>query len=372
MVGIPLSLEQSLKHGVTSFLRFFLRSRISPPPPADAVRSILIVRQHNQLGDMLCVVPLLRSLRQKYPNAHLALIASPVNADVMQGNRYLDEVILFDKQTILSHGRFHPIALYKFIGALRDRKFSLAIVPSTVSVSFTSDLLAYLSGARHRIGAGNLSGTSNPSGFLFTIPMTLDWRSTPDRHQTLRNLDSAAALSLSSDDLTLEMTLSGHEETGGKLYVGSLKQGRRYAIGFHPGAGKAPNRWPADRFAILMDRLVQEFDAAAIITCGPMDSDHVKEVERHLHNSYYLLASQAIRRVASILRWLDLVVTNDTGIMHVAAAVGVPVLSLFGPTSPEQWAPPGERNRYIRGRDGDIKSISVEEVLEKARQMLCS
>jgi ADP-heptose:LPS heptosyltransferase len=367
-----LSLERFFKRGVTSLLRFFLRSRISPPPHPEAVKSILIVRQHNQLGDMLCVVPLLRALRRKYPDAHLALMASPVNADIMRDNRYLDEVILYDKKTILDRRRFHLLVLLRFVRELRNKRFSIAIVPSTVSTSFTSDLLAYLSGARCRIGAGSLSGVGNPSAFLFTIPETLDWASEPDRHQTLRNIDNARSLELVLDDQTLEMTLSEREEEEGRKYVKEVRQSHRRAIGFHPGAGKVPNRWPADFFAALINELVPEFDAAAVVTCGPMDMDQVRAVEKGLNFPYHLIVNQEIRRVASILKSLDLVITNDTGIMHVAAAVGAPVLSLFGPTSPEQWAPQGDRNRYIQGRGGDIRTISVESVLENVRSMICS
>ena len=207
---------------------------------------------------MLCVVPLLRALRQRYPDAYLALMASPVNVDVMRGNRYLDEVILYDKREFLEHGRIHLISLFKFVRRLRARKFSVALVPSTVSTSFTSDLLAYLSGAQCRIGAGTLNGHPNKSAFLFTVPLALDWNSTPDRHQTLRNLDSAADLDLGHpSDLSLEITLSAEEENAGRALVEQIKKGKRYAIGYHPGAGKPPNRWPSDRFASLISTLIK-------------------------------------------------------------------------------------------------------------------
>jgi heptosyltransferase II len=367
-----LTFEQRFKRSLASLFRIFLRSRISPPPSPDRVKSILIVRQHNQLGDMLCVVPLLRALRQRYPDAYLALMASPVNVDVMRCNRYLDEVILYDKREYLEHGRIHLISLIKFVRRLRARKFTVALVPSTVSTSFTSDLLAYLSGAQCRIGAGTLSGHPNKSAFLFTVPVDLDWKSTPDRHQTLRNIDSAANLDLGRPSvLSLEITLSAEEENAGRALVEQVKKGRRYAIGYHPGAGKPPNRWPSNRFASLISTLSKELDAAAIVTCGPMDLDVVKEVESGLEESLYLLTGQPIRRVASVLKSVDLVVTNDTGIMHVAAAVGVPVLSLFGPTSPEQWAPQGEHHRYIVGENGDIRTIQLEKVVENARSMIC-
>ena len=322
---------------------------------------------------MLCVVPLLRALRQRYPDAYLALMASPVNVDVMRGNRYLDEVILYDKREFLEHGRLHLISFFKFVRSLRARKFTVALVPSTVSTSFTSDLLAYLSGAPCRIGAGVLNGHSNKSAFLFTVPLALDWESTPDRHQTVRNIDSAADLDLGHpSNLSLEITLLAEEEKAGHALVEQVKRGKRYVVGYHPGAGKPPNRWPSDRFASVISQLSKELDAAAIVTCGPMDLDVVKELEKGLDGSFYLLTGQPIRRVAAILKSVDLVITNDTGIMHVAAAVGVPVLSLFGPTSPEQWAPQGERHRYIAGENGDIRTIALEKVVENARSMICS
>jgi heptosyltransferase II len=367
-----VSIEQSFKRWVTSLFRLFLRSRIAPPPSPDRVKSILIVRQHNQLGDMLCVVPLLRSLRQKYPGAYLCLIASPVNADVMKNNRYLDEVILYDKREFLQKGRIRGAALWRFVRSLRKKRFDVAVVPSTVSMSFTSDLLAYLSGAPCRIGAGSLNGVLNRSAFLFTAPTNLDWSGSPDRHQTLRNFDIARPLGVEEPaDLTLEITLTREELEEGRTFVEGIKKGKPYAIGYHPGAGKVPNRWPAEKFASAISRLSADLNGAALLTCGPMDGDVVSAVENRLQNACYVVTNQSIRRVASILKWLDLVVTNDTGVMHVAAAVGVPVLSLFGPTSPTQWAPQGDRHRYICGVNGDICTISVENVVEEGRLMIC-
>lgn len=367
-----MSLEQSFKRGVTDLLRLFLRSRISSPPSPEAVTSLLVIRQHNQLGDMLCVVPLLRALREKFPHATLALMASPVNVDVMRNNRLLDEVILYDKRDFLDRGRFHLKSFLTFTKKLRGRTFSIAVVPSTVSTSFTSDLLAYLSGASCRIGAGSLNGMVNHSAFLFTVPVSLDWSVSPERHQTLRNLDSAADLDLNIPDLSLEMTLLKGELEEGRQFVEAMRKGRGYVIAYHPGAGKPPNRWPAEQFASAINSLSAGLNAASLLTCGPMDEDVVRDVESRLNISYNVLRNQPIRRVASILKWLDLLVTNDTGVMHVGAAVGTPVLSMFGPTSPEQWAPQGRQHRFLRGENGDIRTISLQSVVETARSMICS
>ena len=85
---------------------------------------------------------------------------------------------------------------------------------------------------------------------------------------------------------------------------------------------------------------------------------------------YNTLLNNRIRVVASILRYVDLVVSNDTGIMHVAAGVGTPVLSLFGPTEPRQWAPLGGIHRYIKSETRDISEIPVQDVIRVAREML--
>ncbi|MCC6398974.1 MAG: hypothetical protein IT282_18315 [Bacteroidetes bacterium] len=136
------------------------------------------------------------------------------------------------------------------------------------------------------------------------------------------------------------------------------------------GAGKLPNRWPAGSFVELINTISSETEATPAIISGPMDDGPVQEVVSRLDCEYYLIEKQSIRSVASCLAAVDLLVSNDTGIMHVGAAVGTPVLSLFGPTDPAQWAPCGIQNRYIVSRSGDMNDIHVSEVLAQVRDML--
>ncbi len=321
---------------------------------------------------MLCVVPLLRALTERYPACKLTLLTSPVNHEIMLHHRYLDEVVEFDKQRFFHRGIFHLCRLARYIRGLRRKHFDAVVVPSTVSSSFTSDLLGYLSGAPVRVGAESIDGRANPSSFFFTHPTMLDWRREPHRHQTLRNLDIARCLGLATPDLSISMTLLDEEEREGRRYVAEAKGGRRKAIGLHPGAGKMPNRWPLERFVNVAKALADEFDAELFVTVGPMDLDLVEPLCTILQGRIQLIQNQAVRRVASILSKMDLVISNDTGIMHVAAAVGAPVLALFGPTDPGQWAPIGSRIRYIQGKEGKIEAIGGEEVLDAARSMLIS
>lgn len=367
-------LERLVKRVVAAILRVLVGSRrLTGPLPATFER-ILVVRQHNQLGDMLCAIPLLRALRERFPHARIVLVAAPVNFGIMLHSRFLDAVLCFDKRRLLEEGLRGVGNLVTFVRQLRAEKFDLAIVPSTVSVSFTSDLLALLSGARVRIGAKSLNGRENLSAFCFNVPIDLDWTDEPDRHQTLRNLDFAKPLGIASSNLALEISFSLEEQNSvyPPLVINKLLVERSRYIFYHPGAGKPANRWPASRFAQVANELGREPDVVTWIIEGPMDRLPVEEMLQHVVVPYVLLRDRWIRDVAMWLSLADLVITNDTGIMHVAAGVGAPVLSLFGPTSPEQWAPIGEKNRFIRGKGGDINALDPGDVIELAKQMLAS
>jgi ADP-heptose:LPS heptosyltransferase len=238
----------------------------------------------------------------------------------------------------------------------------------TVSISFTSCLLAFLSGARVRIGAGELDGRKNIAAGLLSIPLKLDWTSDPHRHQTLRNLDTARDLVPAPEDLSSRIFLTDDERKMAEMFL--KKPAGHPAIVFHPGAGKVKNRWPADRFAKLADRLAQDTGAQIYITEGPMDQAPVRDMVSLMKTPSIVVIRKTIREVAAILARMDLAVTNDTGIMHVAAAVGIPVLSLFGPTDGAQWAPVGSHHRCIQSVSGEIESIQEHEVLNNALEML--
>lgn len=339
-------------------------------PPRGACRSILVIRQHNQLGDMLCVVPLLRALRGAHPQARIVLLASPVNAAVMESNRWLDDVILFDKRRYLEGATLRTGAIRELFASLRNPGFDLVLTPATVSMSGTSDLLAMATRAPVRIGPGSLEGRRNPSAAAYTHPVPLDWSGQPHRHQTLRNLDIAAALRLPDVPLHSEITLKQNEVDGAKSFLSKHFQDSGSFIVYHPGAGKPPNRWPADRFARLAREVAAETRLGILVTSGSFDREPVGAMAEGLGRAFTLVENRPIREVAAILAMARLVVSNDTGIMHVAAAVGTPVLSLFGPTDPRQWAPLSAGSRYIQGEGGDIRSIALDDVRSAVLSML--
>ncbi|MDH7514619.1 MAG: glycosyltransferase family 9 protein [Bacteroidota bacterium] len=359
-------IEKAFTRLLFGVLRVFIHVRKVVAVPRDSVHNILVIRQHNQLGDMLCAVPLLRSLRATYPRARIALLARPLNSEILRGASFLDEVIVYDKKTFLRS----PFAVWLFARALKKRRFDLAIVPSTVSMSVTSDVIAFLSGAKRRIGPASLNGKRNVTGFLHNIRVDLDWRRDPSVHQTQRNIDIASILVLDPVSHELEIALTDEEVKKGRAFLDKRTGGHELIVGFHPGAAKVPNRWDALRFAEIANRCAEILGAFIVVTAGPDDDDPVHEMTVHMPNDHVVLRNEPIRFTASVIRHCSVFVTNDTGIMHVSAAVGTPTLSLFGPTDPLQWAPHGRRHRFILGRGGSVDSITVEKVWDVLTDML--
>jgi heptosyltransferase-2 len=363
-------LELLAKLSVLALLRLLFGTRSLSLPLACGPDRVLVIRQHNQLGDMLCAVPLLRALRQAYPAGSISLLTSPVNHAIMLHSRFLDDVIEYDKRRFLGRGYIRPLAALRFLRHLRSRRFDLVIVPSTVSTSVTSDILARITGAPFRIGAGSINRKVNPSSFLYNVRLDVDWPDDRQCHQTERNLQYAAPLGIKSNQLHSEIVLTLQEINDANTFNINKLNLTVPTIMYHPGAGKTPNRWPAERFAEVARELHRKTGYSILIICGPMDDGPVAKMAGLLGLRHSVLREQPIRMVAAILSRARLLISNDTGIMHVGAAVGAPVLSLFGPTFPEQWAPKGPRNRYIKSEDGKIESIRVDQVLSEASEML--
>jgi len=195
-----LSLRRSIKRSVSGWLsRLAARPRVTLAElRAAAPRRVLIVRQHNQMGDMVCATPALRAIAGTFSGAELGLVCAPVNRDVVLHNPHLSRVLVFDK-----HACTRPGPLLRFLRRLREFRPQVAIVLNSVSFSVTSAALAWASGARWLIGAD-----SEPFGFdisrhAYSLVMpaspVMDRPAPPGapgghRHRSRRGVDGGGAL----------------------------------------------------------------------------------------------------------------------------------------------------------------------------------
>ncbi|MCI0514323.1 glycosyltransferase family 9 protein [candidate division KSB1 bacterium] len=321
------------------------------------IQNILIIKQHNQMGDMICSTPLFTALRKHFPNAYMTLVAGMDNFRIVMHHPDLNETIVYHKLNFLSA----PGEFFRFYRKLHERKYDLAVVPATISVSVTSDLICRLSGARFRLGARRLNGVENPSGFLYNLPVDLDWRN-QQRHQILRNLELLKGIGIEPQIISPSIGIPAPDAAMAKQFYQKHFSPTDKVIGFHPGAGKIANQWPAERFAQLADYLVEKYPVKILITSGPSDALPVQKMIESMKSPYILSEKHTLQEVAAIFKRMQFYVTNDTGTLHVALAVGIPVVALFGPTNFWEWGPLDNSHHSIQSPDGDITSISFESV----------
>ena len=329
---------------------------------------VLVVRQQNQMGDMLLATPCLRALRECLPKSWITLVASDENEAVVRNNPYVNEVLVYSRKKF----RTNPLALFGFVWALNNRRFDVAVMLSTVSLSVTSALLCILSGARFRV---TYSGESFGMGFVdrafhFSFPIE-----DATVHQTRLGLQLLQYFKITTQDLSPIMVPSEDDEKFARQFTAALRPAGgapSTLVAIHPGAGKKKNRWPAARFAELARALSATDGAKILVIAGPSDAEVLGEMLASLDPKPALLTGEAIGRVAAVMKRLDLLVCNDTGVLHVAASVGCPTLALFGPTDPARWAPLSPAVRTLRAPGGDLSQLDQKEVTAVALEMLSS
>ncbi len=333
--------------------------------PQEKVKDILVVRQHNQIGDMLCSLTLYMALKKKYPDARITLAAAKTNYQIpfFDINPYLDRVIIFDKATLK--------IIFSFIKELRSRKYQISFVPSTIVLSRTSHIISWISGAKLRVGVKSIDGITNRSQKYLNLKSDFQWE---DKHQSIRNLEIAKQIGcdLSEEEISsIKLNFSEEEISFAKNFIASsFPNQNNKIIAFHPGAGKERNIWNANNFIELIKKLYSHLGNYVLITSGWIDEKNIKPIcdELQLANiEYKILHNLPVKKLGAVLSMVDLYITNDTGTMHVAAFSGSKMISLFGPTKPEEWAPRGLQQKHIKSISNNINNISVNEVYELAQ-----
>lgn len=309
----------------------------------------------------------------KYPEARITLVASPINYEILFSdiNPFIDDVLVYDKSSVKK--------ILSFIKKLRSRHFDLGFVPSTVSLSRTSHLINYFSGAKVKIGVKSIDGKPNGSEYLLNIKSDFEWDK-KQFHQIERNLDIGRQIGcdLPPKERKIKIILHKNENEFAEEFISkNFPDKSKLLIAFHPGAGKIANRWSVENFAKLISRLYEKYGNYILITSGFIDKDVTHNLSSLLNNKlnnknipHTILENTTIRKVGAVLSKTNLFITNDTGVMHVAGGVNANVLSLFGPTNGFEWAPYGENNIYIKSKTVNINDISVNDVFDTAVSMI--
>lgn len=351
--------EQFFKRrGLAVLERAFAREVITPAMvDFAAIRRILVIRQHDYLGDFLLATPVLRALRERFPPARIGVLVRRYTAGVAAHNPYIDEVLTFEE-----HGwNWTPRKLWQFWRQLR-RGWDLTVVLNTVSHSLTSDILASLSRARYCLGSAERIFPGCSRNFFYNL---IAPAGSENRHQTDRNLDIVRYLGIDTSDHCEVMALTEQDRGFAAVFLqhhGVSHNDRLVAI--HLGAGKVNNRWPVAQFAALSNRLYHDYGVKILAAWGPQETALGAQYLHALTFTPITLKNVSLRQFAAVLAQSEAYVCNDTGVMHVGAAVGARLVAIFGPTDPEFWKPKGKTIVALRGSNNDCATVTAEQVLQ--------
>ena len=346
------------------FLKKFFSLEENKSKDLGEIKKILVIRQHNQLGDLLAGVSLFRALKETYPNSKVTLLCSIENYFGALKNKFVDKLFVFNKFQM-----YNPIKLFSFYRFLRQ-DFDVVIVPVTVSISFTSNLMARISNSKIRIGPNSLDGKPNETAFLFDRRIDIDWRKFPDSNVAEHILEIVRPFGINTKDYSSIISFDNSDLNEAKKFLNQINfNSISKLIGLHVGAGKPPNRWSLKKFVELISKLNKEDNCTFYLTGTDFDREELNYVKNNSTVKIFEFVNHSVQEIAALVSLSNLFISNDTGIMHVAGTTDTPLISLFGPTNPFNWAPCGKNKIFIRKSDL-IDDIQVEDVFITCKKFL--
>lgn len=357
-----MSSQNKIRKTFNSFLQKLIAVNESHNWNLKPLEKVLVVRQHNQFGDMLASVSLFRSIKENYPECKITLIASPENYFAVKKNSFIDSLFVFNKRKMLNP--FYSFRLKKIL----SQDYDLAIVPATVAVSTTSCLLTGLSKAKVKVGPNSLDGFPNKMNYAFHNRVNLNWKTNPDAHVSDFILDIIRPFGISTKNFSSHINFDEGDLRYASHFINKINPEGKILIGIHAGAGKPQNRWSLFSIIELINRIISEYDTVIYFTGSRADKEIIDFLKKYFPQDVYFL-NKTIPQLAALISISNLFITNDTGVMHVAGITSTPQISLFGPTNPFNWAPLGKNKFFIR-KSELMSDISVDDVFSIIKYIL--
>lgn len=343
---------------------------------------ILIIRL-SAIGDVVRALPALSCLRREYPKAHIAWAVEDKSCGVLDGHPHLDEVIVLERTkavaALKNPLRFHIglSTIAGFLRRIRRGRFDLVLDFHGI---LKSGILAALSGSKSRVGFEK--EFVKEFNHLFTNKKV---RATDARLPRVeRNLELIRPF-VSVENISDKPTLGVSDEHRKKAsaFVDEKLGETRPLVAMHPGTSRDLKKWPPGHFAKLCDMFSDSLGGTILLTWGPGELDEVEKI-RALAESDPVIGMETghILELAALLELCDLLITVDSGPMHVGSAVGTPVVAIFGPTDIQvnapHWKPVSVVASDIECRPCDencdlakcMEAVKPQRVFDAARRLL--
>ena len=319
----------------------------------------LVIFRALQLGDMLCAVPALRALRSALPRAHITLVGLPWARQYAERFRnYIDRFSAFPGHPALPEQAVQREQLIAFYQSMHAQQFSLSLQMHG-NGTITNDIVKTF---RARANAGFAANCANECDRLCFFPYP------EGGAEPLRLLNLVAMLGAAPAGAQLEFPLlaSDWDELNGSGLAAGVVAGSYICV--HPGASVRDKCWPPARFAKVADQLADEFGFSTVVTGSGKEIDVASQVARHMRTSAINAAGPiSIGAMAALMSGARLLICNDTGVSHIAAALRLKSVVVFSKADIGRWSPLDQRlHRCIWDPDG----ARVADVLLQAKHLL--
>ena len=302
----------------------------------------ILVRATNWVGDAIMSIPALCAIRQRWPEAQITILARPWVAQLYNGQPFVDRVMP------LNVASRSPMAMERAARELREEQFDCAIL---LQNAFSAAWLVWRAKIPQRIGYAR-----DGRGILLSKAVAVPRQGEIPAHEAfyyLELLRRAGWLESIPEvtQISLNLSAGAAEAAEARLREAGVRaEAKRIALA--PGAAYGSAKcWPPERFAAVADALVDEFGADVILFGASSEQEICRQIADRMHHRPIILAGQtSIGELPALFSRCSLFVGNDSGAMHVAAAVGVPVVAVFGSTDPRGTAPVTSRKELVQHR----------------------
>jgi lipopolysaccharide heptosyltransferase I len=342
---------------------------------SEGFKNILITKP-SSLGDIVLALPALRALRISFPEAKISWLIRPEFAPLIENHPYLDEIITFDRK-LLGKAWFHPGAfgaLISLISKLRRSRFDVVF---DFQGLFRTASLAWLSGCKKRFGMANAREFATIF-YTHKIPQDIE-----DIHMVDFYLKIIQAAGASDFGVEFVFPQNPDAEDSVDRLLASHGVKENYAV-LIPGSAHQDKCWPSECFAQLADRISSDYNLSIVATGSASESGIIERLQEKANIPIANLAGQtSLSELVALLKRAKLAISNDTGPGHIAAAMGIPLVLMFGRANPIRLEPYGRKHCVMAiDPDGrgtainnfepkyDIKNITVEQVYEKVAGQL--
>ncbi len=343
---------------------------------------ILIIKP-SAVGDVVRALPVLTALRRRWPKAHISWLVARHCSEVLVGHPALNRVICFDRKAYASVGRDLSItrAFTRFLAELRGCRFEMVI---DMQGLFRSGFFSWASGAEVRIGRGD---ARELAGLFYTHRAAVDERR---MHAAVLNAGMVTPLGVKVQPSTSDLHISAEARAGARrtLCENGLPAGTPYVV-IVPGTNWQTKNWPADRFGQVAAGLRQRLGLRAVVVGTAGQRAMAEEIRRQEPTAIDMCGESTLAELAAVIEGARLVVANDSGPLHMADALDVPLVGVFGPTRAEVVGPLRRTEGVIRAdlpclgcgirhldrceaAHGCMKSVAAQDVIDLAARQLAS